>query len=70
MNRRILDMTADELITLGYWGDQAIPRVKEAVQAVRDDPQHLGRMTCFMIECVKKQHAVPARGQNPLINRP
>ncbi|KAI0674586.1 hypothetical protein C8Q78DRAFT_1076207 [Trametes maxima] len=65
MNRKILDLTDDELVALGYWGDQAIPHVKDAVQAVKNGPQRLGWMTCFMIECVKEQHEVPARRQNP-----
>ncbi|KAI0640727.1 hypothetical protein C8Q79DRAFT_1004112 [Trametes meyenii] len=63
MNKKIVDFTEDELVALGYLGDHALPRVKETVEAVRADPGRLGYMNVFMIECVKKQHAIPARGQ-------
>ncbi|KIY70454.1 hypothetical protein CYLTODRAFT_371021 [Cylindrobasidium torrendii FP15055 ss-10] len=59
--KRIIDLSHDELINLGFLGDEASVQVKRIVESVKASPAHLGNITCFMVECVKDQFPVPVR---------
>ncbi|KAF7793544.1 hypothetical protein EIP86_004658 [Pleurotus ostreatoroseus] len=67
-------MTDEELTALGFIGENVrsplfspfdlvdVPaRVKDLVEAVKADPEHLGSITCSMVECVKRCEARAAQ---------
>ncbi|KAI0003020.1 hypothetical protein BJV74DRAFT_930583 [Russula compacta] len=49
-NTKIVDLSEEQLITLGYLGDNALPGVRDIVEKIRADPERLGAVTCFQID--------------------
>lgn len=45
-SKKIVDLSEQELITLGFLGDNALPGVRDKVQRVRADPVRLGSSVC------------------------
>ncbi|KAK7048021.1 hypothetical protein R3P38DRAFT_1848831 [Favolaschia claudopus] len=64
MKKKIVDLSDDELTALGFWGDAASPGVIKIVESVKAHRDKLGYVTCFMVDCVRKQYAPPASGQD------
>ncbi|KAG9004864.1 hypothetical protein FRB90_010672 [Tulasnella sp. 427] len=64
--KKIVDLSYDELTALGFWGDAASAGVIKIVESVKANPVQLDYVTCFMVDCVRKQHAAPASGQDAL----
>ncbi|KAH9846164.1 hypothetical protein C2E23DRAFT_713660, partial [Lenzites betulinus] len=50
----IIDLSDAELISLGFMGENVSLGLKSMVETVRADPENLGTVTCFMIDCVKR----------------
>ncbi|KAI1785366.1 hypothetical protein LXA43DRAFT_1117173 [Ganoderma leucocontextum] len=70
-NKKIIDLTAQELETLGYLTDKVAPGVKKRVEEVRANPKHLGEITVFMVECMIRRNsrqaaAAPRVADDPL----
>ncbi|KAI6143453.1 hypothetical protein BKA82DRAFT_4186199 [Pisolithus tinctorius] len=63
-SKKIVDLSEQELITLGFLGDNALPGVRDKVQRVRADPVHLGSVNCFQVECLRRKYSAqpPAQG--------
>lgn len=57
--KKIVDLSEAELIALGFLGENVAPDVKYIVNQVRASPDHLGRVTCFMVDCVKREATRP-----------
>ncbi|KAG8810249.1 hypothetical protein FRC19_004654, partial [Serendipita sp. 401] len=54
LNKKITDLSVEELITLGFLGENVAPGVKAMVEKVRANPVHLGTVTCFMVDCLNR----------------
>ncbi|KZS90499.1 hypothetical protein SISNIDRAFT_488376 [Sistotremastrum niveocremeum HHB9708] len=57
MDKKIVDLSEDELIMLGFVGDDVHPEVVDMVKTVRASPQHLSSITCSMLDCVKHRYS-------------
>ncbi|KAJ7433076.1 hypothetical protein B0H11DRAFT_1889407 [Mycena galericulata] len=56
LNKKIVDLSDAELIALGFLGENVAPGVKLLVEQVKADPDRLGTVTCFMVDCVKRKY--------------
>ncbi|KAF9472389.1 hypothetical protein BDN70DRAFT_909163 [Pholiota conissans] len=56
LNKKIVDLSDAELITLGFLGENVAPDVKSIVDAVKANPDRLGTVTCFMVDCLKSMY--------------
>ncbi|KAJ3476310.1 hypothetical protein NLI96_g11248 [Meripilus lineatus] len=54
-HRRIVDLTEEELAEFMGPSEHVAPGVKRIVDKIRASPDHLGSITCLMVECLKKQ---------------
>ncbi|KAI9452421.1 hypothetical protein BJY52DRAFT_913793 [Lactarius psammicola] len=63
-NRKIVDLTDAELIALGFLGENVTPGVKRIVDQVKANTSHLGNVTCFMVDCLKRKYPVQAPPQD------
>ncbi|KAI0784034.1 hypothetical protein C8Q75DRAFT_725172 [Abortiporus biennis] len=62
-NRTIVSLTDDELIALGFMGENVAPEVKDIVDKVKASPNYLGYVTCFNVDLIRKRldcHIPPA----------
>ncbi|KAG6850084.1 hypothetical protein H0H93_001217 [Arthromyces matolae] len=82
LKKNIVDLSEEELITLGFLGDSelpfhhtrpslthlvdAAPGIKALVEKVMADPAHLGTVTCFMVDCLKRKYASPFSPQDAM----
>lgn len=64
LNKKIVDLSDDELIALGFQGENVAPGIKRMVDKVKADPIHLGTVTCFMVDCLKRRYTVQASPQD------
>ncbi|KAI4519629.1 hypothetical protein K525DRAFT_271553 [Schizophyllum commune Loenen D] len=56
-NKKIVDLTTEELADLGYLTDKVAPDIKKMVERVLASPEHLGQVTVFMVECSIRHNA-------------
>ncbi|KAL1673562.1 hypothetical protein EV122DRAFT_282835 [Schizophyllum commune] len=56
-NKKIVDLTTEELADLGYLTDKVAPGIKKRVERVLANPKHLGQVTVFMVECSIRHNA-------------
>ncbi|KAG6839278.1 hypothetical protein C0991_004171 [Blastosporella zonata] len=62
-NKKIVELTEEELVNLGFLGDDALQGVKDMVEKVRADPRRLGHINCFQVDCLRRKYArTPAQG--------
>ncbi|KDR76881.1 hypothetical protein GALMADRAFT_66307 [Galerina marginata CBS 339.88] len=54
-NKKVIDLSDAELIALGFQGENVHPEVKDIVDKVRASPEHLGTVTCFMVDCLRRR---------------
>ncbi|KAG8698816.1 hypothetical protein FRC11_014143 [Ceratobasidium sp. 423] len=64
MNKKIVDLSDEELIKLGFIGDNVAPGVKSIVDGVKADPDNLGSVTCFIVDCLRRKAGVQASPQD------
>ncbi|KAG8805098.1 hypothetical protein FRC18_006880 [Serendipita sp. 400] len=64
LNKKIIDLSVEELITLGFLGENVAPGVKAMVEKVRANPVHLGTVTCFMVDCLNRRYSAQAPPQD------
>ncbi|KAI0294522.1 hypothetical protein BC826DRAFT_1091605 [Russula brevipes] len=55
LNKKVVDLSDAELIALWFLGENVAPGVKCIVDKVRAYPYRLGSVTCFMVDCLKRQ---------------
>ncbi|KAG8812983.1 hypothetical protein FRC17_001725 [Serendipita sp. 399] len=55
-HKTIVELTEQELITLGFLGHNALPGIKDMVEKIRADPENLGTVTCFQVDCLKRKY--------------
>ncbi|KDQ14763.1 hypothetical protein BOTBODRAFT_55258 [Botryobasidium botryosum FD-172 SS1] len=60
-NKKIVDMTNEELTALGFMGQNVPAGVKRIVEAVKAAPANLGSVTCFAVECLRRDAAKAAQ---------
>ncbi|KDR73382.1 hypothetical protein GALMADRAFT_142480 [Galerina marginata CBS 339.88] len=69
-NKKIVDLTPEELAQLGYLTDKVAPGVKKRVENVLANPKLLGEVTVFMVQCTinrnPRQDAAPQGAAGPL----
>ncbi|KDR76885.1 hypothetical protein GALMADRAFT_225056 [Galerina marginata CBS 339.88] len=65
-NKKIVDLSDAELIALEFLGENVDPAVKYIVDKVKAHPDHLGTVTCFMVDCLKRWGTRPASPTSPL----
>ncbi|KAH9004113.1 hypothetical protein EDB86DRAFT_3062455 [Lactarius hatsudake] len=63
-NKKIVDLSDEELNTLEFLGKNVAPGVKAMVEKVRADPVHLGTVTCFMVDCLNRRYSAQAPPQD------
>lgn len=63
-NKKIVDLSDEELNTLEFLGKNVAPGVKAMVEKVRTDPVHLGTVTCFMVDCLNRTYSAQAPPQD------
>ncbi|TFK61877.1 hypothetical protein BDN72DRAFT_804714 [Pluteus cervinus] len=56
MKKKIVDLTDDELISLGFLGENVAPEVKSIVETAKASPDLLGFITCFVVDCIRCNH--------------
>ncbi|KAJ3784852.1 hypothetical protein GGU10DRAFT_399924 [Lentinula aff. detonsa] len=61
MDKKIVDLSDDELVNLGFLGPNVAPRIKRLVEKVKANPVHLGNVTCFMVDVTKRKYAAQAQ---------
>ncbi|KAF7331570.1 hypothetical protein MKEN_00036400 [Mycena kentingensis (nom. inval.)] len=59
-DKKIVDLSEEELITFGYTGDNALPVIRDMVGTIRADPEYLGFIDCFQIDSLVEKYT-PAR---------
>ncbi|KAF8494846.1 hypothetical protein F5888DRAFT_1795001 [Russula emetica] len=64
LNKKIVDLSDEELNTLEFLGKNVAPGVKAMVEKVRADPVHLGTVTCFMVDCLNRRYSTQAPPQD------
>ncbi|KAH7884836.1 hypothetical protein F5I97DRAFT_1938180 [Phlebopus sp. FC_14] len=64
LNKKIVDLNDAELIALGFMGENVAPGVKSVIDGVKADPDNLGSVTCFMVDCLRRKAAVQSRSQD------
>ncbi|KAH9932743.1 uncharacterized protein BXZ73DRAFT_89899 [Epithele typhae] len=62
--KKIVDLSDTELITLGFLGEDVAPSVKRIVDQVKANPDHLGTVTCFMVDLFKRKYPVKVPPQD------
>ncbi|EIM82789.1 uncharacterized protein STEHIDRAFT_149180 [Stereum hirsutum FP-91666 SS1] len=55
-NKKVVDLTDQECIALGFLGESVAPGIKDIVEKVRADPVRLGTVTCFAVDCLKRRY--------------
>lgn len=55
LHKKIIDLSDAELIALGFLGENVAPDVKHIVDRVKASPRHLGTVTCYMVDCLKRR---------------
>ncbi|KAI0028007.1 hypothetical protein K488DRAFT_90200 [Vararia minispora EC-137] len=63
LKKRIIDLSDAELTALGFMGENVPQGVKDIVAQVKADPNNLGTVTCFMVDCLKRRAEVQSRSQ-------
>ncbi|KAF8973546.1 hypothetical protein BDZ97DRAFT_1912033 [Flammula alnicola] len=63
-NKKIVDLTDEELRTLKFLGQNVAPGVRAMVEKVRADPVNLGTVTCFMVDCLNRRYSAQAPPQD------
>jgi len=63
-NKKIIDLTDEELRTLEFLGQNVAPGVRAMVEKVRADPVNLGTVTCFMVDCLNRRYSAQAPPQD------
>ncbi|KAH8976621.1 hypothetical protein EDB86DRAFT_2839786 [Lactarius hatsudake] len=63
-NKKIVDLSDEELNTLEFLGKNVAPVVKAMVEKVRADPVRLGTVTCFMVDCLNRRYSAQAPPQD------
>ncbi|KAH9003910.1 hypothetical protein EDB84DRAFT_1573226, partial [Lactarius hengduanensis] len=63
-NKKIVDLSDEELNTLEFLGKNVALGVKAMVEKVRADPVHLGTVTCFMVDCLNRRYSAQAPPQD------
>ncbi|KAJ3500241.1 hypothetical protein NLJ89_g9885 [Agrocybe chaxingu] len=63
-NKKIVDLTPEELTSLGYLSNDVAPGVKRRVERVLADPVRLGSVTVFMVECMIRRNPAQAASQD------
>ncbi|KAI0044593.1 hypothetical protein FA95DRAFT_1574345 [Auriscalpium vulgare] len=58
--QKIVDLSDTELIALGFQGENVAPEIKRIVDMVRAHPENLGTMTCYMVDCVRRNYQIKA----------
>ncbi|KAF9479019.1 hypothetical protein BDN70DRAFT_921535 [Pholiota conissans] len=56
LNKKIVDLSDAELISFGFLGEDVAPDVKHIVDTVKANPDRLGTVTCFMVDCLKSMY--------------
>ncbi|KAF9555861.1 hypothetical protein CPC08DRAFT_737257 [Agrocybe pediades] len=54
--KKIVELSEEELVTLEFLGDNTLAGVRAIVQKVRADPERLGSVTCFQVDCLKRKY--------------
>ncbi|TEB15055.1 hypothetical protein FA13DRAFT_1823087 [Coprinellus micaceus] len=52
-DKNIIELTEDELTSLGFLGPNALPGIKKLVEQIRADPENLGQVNCFQVELLR-----------------
>ncbi|KAJ3501099.1 hypothetical protein NLJ89_g9492 [Agrocybe chaxingu] len=60
LKRRIIDVSDEELTTLGFLGPNVAPGVEAMIRKVKANPTHLGNTTCFVADCLRRKYPVRA----------
>ncbi|KAH9043505.1 hypothetical protein EDB83DRAFT_2507533 [Lactarius deliciosus] len=63
-NKKIVDLSDEELNTLEFLGKNVAPGVRAMVEKVRADPVRLGTVTCFMVDCLNRRYSAQAPPQD------
>ncbi|KAI5804818.1 hypothetical protein DFH27DRAFT_386757 [Peziza echinospora] len=53
-DKKIADMSEEELVLLGFLGEGVAPGIQDLVRAAKANPRDLGSITCFMADCLKR----------------
>ncbi|KAF4623360.1 hypothetical protein D9613_001403 [Agrocybe pediades] len=61
--KKIVELSEEELINLGFLGDNTLAGVRAIVQKVRADPERLGPVACFQVDCLKRKYTPQPRAQ-------
>ncbi|KAG9016242.1 hypothetical protein FRB90_003634 [Tulasnella sp. 427] len=64
-SKKIVELSEEQLIILGYLGDNALPGIRDMVKKIRADPERLGSVTCFQVDCLMRTYTSaqpPAQG--------
>ncbi|TFK47626.1 hypothetical protein OE88DRAFT_1714482 [Heliocybe sulcata] len=60
LTKKIVDLSEQELIDLGFLGENVAPGIKTMVEKVRADPMRLGYVTCFTVDHLKRSYSPQA----------
>ncbi|KAJ3721435.1 hypothetical protein DFJ43DRAFT_685756 [Lentinula guzmanii] len=61
MDKKIVDLSDDELVKLGFLGPNVAPGIKSLVEKIKANPVYLGNVTCFMVDVTKRKYAAQAQ---------
>ncbi|KAL1940216.1 hypothetical protein VTO73DRAFT_9168 [Trametes versicolor] len=59
-NKKIINLTEQELTSLGFLGPNALPGIKKLVEQIRADPERLGQVNCFQVELLRGEYDAKA----------
>ncbi|KAJ7455008.1 hypothetical protein B0H11DRAFT_2324657 [Mycena galericulata] len=60
LTKKIVDLSEEELTTLGFLGKNALRGVEALVKSVLAHPKYLGSVTCFQVDCLNRTYSVQA----------
>ncbi|KAI0287433.1 hypothetical protein BC826DRAFT_1117982 [Russula brevipes] len=63
-NKKIADLSEEELIRLGFLGEGVAPGIQDLVKKTKANPEYLGSVTCFMADCLTRVYQAEPTAQD------